>query len=70
MSDPVIRLRENGPNVVEFPVKIADHLGNEFQIPASKPAVALCRCGQSTKKPFRHLKPRFKIRKPPVLRRL
>jgi CDGSH-type Zn-finger protein len=53
MDDPVlIRCRENGPLVVTGPVRIVDHLGNEFIIPAGKPNVALCRCGKSGTKPF------------------
>jgi CDGSH-type Zn-finger protein len=53
MSDPlVIRCRENGPLVIKGAVKVVDHNGNEFPIPAGKDAVALCRCGQSRTKPF------------------
>ncbi len=53
MSDPiVIRCRENGPLVVQLPIKLTDHLGNEFPIPAGKDNVALCRCGHSGNKPF------------------
>jgi CDGSH-type Zn-finger protein len=53
MSDiVVIRCRENGPLVVQGPFRLVDHLGNEFVLPADKPAVALCRCGASGKKPF------------------
>jgi len=53
MSEPiVIRCRENGPYVVEGPVKVVDHLGNVFAIPAGKSNVALCRCGHSKKRPF------------------
>jgi CDGSH-type Zn-finger protein len=54
MSEPlVIRCRENGPLVIQGPVKVVDHLGNEFVIPATgKAAIALCRCGQSKNKPF------------------
>jgi CDGSH-type Zn-finger protein len=47
-----IRCRENGPLVVTGPVRIIDHLGNAFVIPAGKDNVALCRCGQSANKPF------------------
>ncbi len=47
-----IRCRENGPLVIEGPVRIVDHLGNEFTIPAGKDKIALCRCGQSKIKPF------------------
>lgn len=52
MSEVVIRCRENGPLVVKGPVKIVDHLGNEFTPPPGKDNVALCRCGQSGTKPF------------------
>jgi CDGSH-type Zn-finger protein len=48
----VIRLRENGPLVIQGPIKIVDHQGNEFTIPAGKDVVALCRCGTSKNKPF------------------
>ena len=53
MSEPqLIRLRENGPLVVQGIVKIVDHLGNEFTLPTGKETIALCRCGQSKNKPF------------------
>jgi CDGSH-type Zn-finger protein len=53
MSEPlIIRCRENGPYVIKGPVKVVDHLGNEFVIPAGKENVALCRCGQSRNRPF------------------
>ncbi len=53
MSEPLeIRCRENGPYVIKGPVRVVDHLGNEFAIPAGKDAVALCRCGQSGNRPF------------------
>jgi len=48
----VIRCRENGPLVVQGPFELIDHKGNKFTLPAGKPAVALCRCGQSKNKPF------------------
>lgn len=47
-----IRCRPNGPFLVEGPVTIVDHEGREFQLAADKPAVALCRCGQSQRRPF------------------
>jgi CDGSH-type Zn-finger protein len=47
-----IRCRQNGPLVIEGPVTIVDHLGNAFTLPTGKPAIALCRCGQSNTKPF------------------
>ena len=40
-----IRLRPNGPLVVEGPVTIVDQNGNPFPLNPDKPAVALCRCG-------------------------
>jgi CDGSH-type Zn-finger protein len=53
MTEPVvIRCRENGPLVVLGPVRVVDHLGNEFALPTGKQGVALCRCGQSGTKPF------------------
>ena len=53
MSEPlVIRCRENGPLVIQGPFRLVDHLGNAFELPNDKPAVALCRCGASGNKPF------------------
>jgi CDGSH-type Zn-finger protein len=52
MSELRIRCRQNGPLVIEGPVTIVDHLGNAFELPANKPTIALCRCGQSKRKPF------------------
>ena len=47
-----IRVRPDGPFLVEGPVTIVDAAGNAFPINPDKPAVALCRCGQSQRKPF------------------
>jgi CDGSH-type Zn-finger protein len=47
-----IRVRPNGPFLVEGPVTIIDSNGNVFPVNPDKPAVALCRCGQSTRRPF------------------
>ena len=52
MSNVTIKVRDNGPFLVEGPVTIVDAAGASFQIPGDKPAVALCRCGQSARKPF------------------
>ena len=52
MADFTIHCRENGPFVVEPPVTVVDHLGDAFAIPSNKPKIALCRCGQSKKRPF------------------
>jgi len=47
-----IRMRPNGPFLVEGPVTILDSNGNAFALNPDKPAVALCRCGHSKNKPF------------------
>jgi CDGSH-type Zn-finger protein len=52
MPDITIRMRPNGPFVVEGPFRLIDSRGQAFTLPADKPAVALCRCGLSSKKPF------------------
>jgi CDGSH-type Zn-finger protein len=53
MTEPItIRCRENGPLLVQGPVKVVDHLGKEFTLPSGKEFVALCRCGRSKNRPF------------------
>ena len=53
MPEPLeIRCRENGPYVIKGAVRIVDHQGNAFTIAPGKESVALCRCGQSQKRPF------------------
>lgn len=52
MADVTIRCRPNGPYVIEGNVRIVDHQGNEFKSRSEKPLIALCRCGQSSTKPF------------------
>jgi CDGSH-type Zn-finger protein len=51
MSEVIIKTRENGPLLVTGQVKLIDHLGNVYDL-TGKENVALCRCGQSAKKPF------------------
>lgn len=46
-----IRVRNNGPFLVEGPFRLIDADGNEYQLEAGK-KYSLCRCGGSTKKPF------------------
>jgi CDGSH iron-sulfur domain-containing protein 3 len=41
---------DNGPYLVSGPVLLLDAEGNEFR--AERATVALCRCGESTTKPF------------------
>jgi CDGSH-type Zn-finger protein len=52
MSDVRIHCRENGPYLIEGSVTILDHQGRAFTVPADKPKIALCRCGQSANRPF------------------
>jgi CDGSH-type Zn-finger protein len=47
-----IRCRPNGPFLVEGPITVLDHEGRPFPLNPDKPAVALCRCGQSKRRPF------------------
>ena len=47
-----IRMRPNGPFLVEGPITLTDSEGNEFAINPDKPAIALCRCGASANRPF------------------
>ncbi len=56
-----VRCRLDGPLVVELPpdaealgvyLRVTDHLGNEFQIPSGKKAVAFCRCNGTKNRPF------------------
>lgn len=47
---PIIEARENGPYLVQGPLKFKDTQGNEQTI--DRPWIALCRCGHSQKKPF------------------
>ncbi len=51
MSDVKIICRENGPFLVTGPATVVDHLGNSFDL-AGKETFALCRCGQSKRRPF------------------
>jgi CDGSH-type Zn-finger protein len=46
-----ITVRPNGPLRVEGPIKLINTDGNEIDL-TGKPAVSLCRCGASTRKPF------------------
>jgi CDGSH iron-sulfur domain-containing protein 3 len=44
-----IKIVDNGPLVVSGDFQLTDSLGNEY---LKKDKVFLCRCGQSSKKPF------------------
>ena len=52
MSEVTIRVRANGPLLVEGPIQLVDANGNPFSVNPEKPAVALCRCGASKNRPF------------------
>lgn len=52
MADVVIRMRDNGPFVIEGAFTLNDADGNSFPLSTDKPAIALCRCGHSKNKPF------------------
>ncbi len=51
MDGVSIKVRKDGPYLVSGPFTLLDADGNEFEVPPGK-AVALCRCGGSTNKPF------------------
>lgn len=51
MADEVtIKIRDNGPLLVNGPITLTDADGNPVECGDSN--VALCRCGDSAKKPF------------------
>lgn len=52
MPEVTIRLRNNGPLLIEGPVRVCDAAGRPFPLPTHKPILALCRCGASANKPF------------------
>jgi CDGSH-type Zn-finger protein len=47
-----IKARHNGPYKVTGPVRVIDADGNEYDLAEQGEAIALCRCGGSTTKPF------------------
>lgn len=51
MSNVTIRIKDNGPLVVEGPITVIDGEGKSYPLP-DKPAIGLCRCGASARKPF------------------
>ena len=52
MSDVKIRVRDNGPLVIEGSFSLVDAEDSAYSIDSSKPAIALCRCGASKNRPF------------------
>ena len=49
-SEVSVTVSSNGPLIVKGQIKLMDVDGNEFQVDGDR--VALCRCGQSSNKPF------------------
>lgn len=52
MADVKIKVRKNGPLLIEGSFELTDADGGVFPLDASKPSYALCRCGQSENHPF------------------
>ncbi|MDP6442510.1 MAG: CDGSH iron-sulfur domain-containing protein [Pirellulaceae bacterium] len=50
MADVTIRIRDDGPLLVDGDVKLLDGEGNEFV--SDKPTIAICRCGASKIRPY------------------
>ena len=50
-TNVTITVRNDGPYLVEGPVRLIDADGNEYDL-AGKTRFSLCRCGGSTRKPF------------------
>lgn len=48
--NPIVDTQRDGPNLVRGPLKFVDAGGKETVI--DTPWVSLCRCGQSSNKPF------------------
>lgn len=51
VSAVTITVRPNGPLRVEGPIKLVNTDGAEIDL-TGRPAISLCRCGASSKKPF------------------
>ena len=52
MAEVRITATKNGPYKVTGPVTVIDAEGTEYDLSEMGEAVALCRCGGSTTKPF------------------
>ncbi|MEQ7845731.1 CDGSH iron-sulfur domain-containing protein [Nocardioides kribbensis] len=47
----VLKVVDSGPLQIKGPIRLLDHDGTPYDVPARR-AVFLCRCGQSRTKPF------------------
>ena len=52
MADVSIRMRPNGPFLVQGSAEVVDSAGTTFPSSGEKPVIALCRCGASKTRPF------------------
>jgi len=50
VDKPTITTRPNGPYLIKGPIRLTDAEGKEFTLQGD--TIALCRCGQSSNKPF------------------
>ena len=50
MADATVTGRPNGPFMVSGPIKLQDAEGKEISVDSDP--IFLCRCGESSKKPF------------------
>lgn len=50
MADATVNVRPNGPLIIEGTFTILDPEGNAFHVEGER--AVLCRCGQSSNKPF------------------
>ncbi len=51
-TEVIVKLKRNGPIVIQGPVQLLGPDGNPIPLPAGKPGFALCRCGHSAHMPF------------------
>ena len=51
MADVDVTIRTNGPYLISGPISLHDAYGNAVDT-SGRATVALCRCGNSSKKPF------------------
>ena len=46
-----VTIRNNGPLIIEGDIEVFDAAGNKYDL-GGRTTIGLCRCGQSSKKPF------------------
>lgn len=50
LKEVVVRATPNGPYIVQGRIELLDTVGDRYSL--TKDNIALCRCGQSSNKPF------------------